>query len=212
MKNSKNNCDNTMYQQQEDQLRKRSEAVIDMLKQRGIIEDAKIDDEQIRKAAKEKKKILYHNTRLMLHHYRDITWVLECFPMNIAAELDRPMQDLDALLDAIDAEMGMENKKLESRMESVRKSRLLLDRFNEALSVLKRKPGNGELMYKVLYLTYIVPEKLTIPEIRYRLNISERHYYRLRSNAINIVSLRLWATPEAKLDSWLEIIAVLESF
>lgn len=211
MANKTNKNDNSSYQLHEDKLRKRSEAVIELLKQRGIIEDVKIEDEQVRKASREKKKVLFHNTQLMLRHYRDISWLLECFPDNVAAELDRPLHDLDALLSAIDAEMGLENKKLESRMESVHKSRLLLDRFNEALTVLKNKPGNGELMYKILYLTYIVPEKLSISEIRYRLGVCERHYYRMRTNAINILSLRLWATPAAQLDSWIEILALLES-
>ena len=41
---------------------------------------------------------MYHNTMLMLQHYRDISWALECFPAHIAEELDRPMDDLDALL------------------------------------------------------------------------------------------------------------------
>ena len=49
------------------------------------------------------------------------------------------------------------NKKLESRLESVRKSRLLLDRVNEALSVLKKKPDNGAKMYELIYLTYLAP-------------------------------------------------------
>ena len=120
------------------------------------------------------------------------------------------MQGLDALLSAVDAEIGMGNKKLERRLESVEKSRLLLDRINESLTVLKKKPRDGELMYQIIYETYITPEVLTHADILYRLNISSRHYYRLRTQAVNILSIRLWAAPAAELDSWLEVLTLLE--
>jgi hypothetical protein len=82
--------------------------------------------------------------------------------------------------------------------------------FEEALTVLRQKPGNGELMYKSLFLTYIAPENLSHTEILYRLNISSRHYYRVRQQAINILSIRLWAAPTKELDAWLEVLTLLE--
>ena len=201
MSENQKKSDKNLYEQQENKLSAQSEAFIDMLTKRGILEDQNIDDEKIRQAEKQKKRNMYHNTMLMLQHYRDITWVLECFPSNIAAELDLPMNDLDALLSLVSAEIGMNNVKLENRLQSVQRSRLLLDRINEALTVLRQKPGNGELMYQVIYETFITPEKLSHAEILYRLNISSRHYYRVRQQAINILSIRLWTTPTSELDS-----------
>jgi hypothetical protein len=87
----------------------------------------------------------------------------------------------------------------------------LLDRFNEALTVLRKKPGNGEIMYQALYLSYITPESLSHNEILFRLNISERHFYRVRQQAVNILSIRLWAAPAGELDSWLEVLTILEA-
>lgn len=78
---------------------------------------------------------------MLLQHYRTIAWVLECFPTDVAAELDTPFEHIDQLIDKVDMEMAMGNRKLEGRMEGVRKSRLLFDRVNEALTVLKSKPG-----------------------------------------------------------------------
>jgi len=147
----------------------------------------------------------------MLQHYRNITLALECYPARIAEEHDRPMSDLDALLSLINVEIGMDNVKLENRLQSVQRSRLLLDRINEALTVLKQKPGNGELMYKVIYETFIVPEKLSHVNILYRLNISTRHYYRIRQQSINILAIRLWTVPAGELDSWLEVLTLLEA-
>ena len=42
----------------------------------------------------------------------------------------------------------------------------------------------------------ITPDKPTHSDILYRLDISERHYYRLRQQAVNILSIRLWSVPE----------------
>lgn len=136
--------------------------------------------------------------------------MLECFPDNVAAELDRPFEALDELIEHVDVEVSMGNRKLESRIEGIRKSRILLDRVNEALTILKKKPDNGEMLYNLIYQTYITPEQLGLTDILYRLDISTRHYYRLRSQAITILSIRLWAAPEKDVDFWLEILTLLE--
>lgn len=96
-------------------------------------------------------------------------------------------------------------------MESVRKSRLLMDRVNDALTILKRKPGNGAKMYELIYLTYLAPDKLSHTDLLYRLDISTRHYYRLRQQAITILSIRLWSAPASEVDSWLEVLTLLEN-
>ena len=188
----------------------RSDALIDFLTRRGVLADEDIADDKIRAAKAEKQRMMFHNTRLLLENYRNIAWALECFPDTVADELEQPFESLDTLLDRVDAEIGMGNRKLEGRMESVRKSRLLLDRINEALSVLKRKPGNGQKLYELIYLTYIAPDKLTHTDLLFRLDLSSRHYYRLREQAIKIVSLRLWSAPSSETDSWLEVLTLLE--
>ena len=200
-----------MDNEREQKIRERSDEFIRLLTRKGILEDSRIKDERVRQAQKEKRRNMYHNTRILLENYRNITWLLECFPDTVAEELETPLGDLDTLLDRMDLEMGMGNRKLESRLESVRKSRLLLDRINEALSVLKRKPDNGAKMYELIYQTYLAPEKLSHADLLYRLYISSRHYYRLRQQAITILSIRLWATPSREMDSWLELLTLLDN-
>ena len=124
--------------------------------------------------------------------------------------MEHPFEELDELIDRVDVEISMGNKKLESRMAGVQKSRILLDRVNEALTVLKKKPENGELLYNLIYQTFITPEKLSLTDILYRLDLSPRHYYRLRSQAITILSIRLWAAPAKDVDFWLEMLTLLE--
>ena len=198
------------YEQQESKLSAQSAAFLKLLTKRGILADTEIRDDKIRQAQKDKKQKTYHNTEMLLRNYRNIVWALECFPSAIEEELERPLGSLDALLDYVDIELSLDNKKLESRLESIEKSRLLLDRLNEALSILKKKPDNGEKMYELIYLTYIAPEKLSHADLLYRLDISARHYYRLRTQAIGIISLRLWSVPATEMDSWLELLTLLE--
>lgn len=206
-----NKNDNTsLYEQQEELIRNQSTEFIAMLTKRGFLGDQRINDEKIRNAKKSKQKNSYHNTLLLLKNYRTIEWLLECFPDEIAEELECPLGNLDILLDHIDMEISMNNQKLESRMEGVRKSRILIDRVNEALTVLKKKPENGEILYRVIYETYITPEKIDLTGILYRLSMSQRHYYRLRSQAITIISLRLWSAPAKDVDFWLDILTLLE--
>ena len=207
---NKNSENISQYEQQEERIRVQSNAFITLLTQRGILGDHKIDNERIRNARQIKQKNTYHNTIMLLKNYRTIAWLLECFPDSVASELERPFEDLDELIDHIDIEMSMGNRKLESRIEGVQKSRILLDRENETLTALKKKPENGKNLYNLIYQTFITPEKLDLTDILYRLDISPRHYYRLRSQAITILSIRLWAAPEKDVDFWLEMLTLLE--
>ena len=182
------------------------EAVLSFLRERGILADESITPQQVEE---KKRKEAYHNTLLLLSNYRNILWQTDSKLDTIAAELNLPLQKLDAVLSRIDAEIGMENRRLELRLERLAKTRQLLDRINDALTSLKYKPDNGPLLYDLIYLTYIAEEKLHQTDILYRLNISRRHYYRLKEQAISIISLRLWSVPSTNIDLWLDLVSML---
>lgn len=187
-----------------------AEAVLSFLRNQGILaENSTLSEEMIREAQEKKQKQAYHNTLLLLSNYRNILWQTDCEIEAIASELNVPLKNLDALLSRVDAEIGMENRRLELNLERLAKTRQLLDRINDALTALKRKPDNGPLLYDLIYMTYISDEKLLQTDVLFRLNISRRHYYRLKEQAINIISLRLWSSPTSDLDLWLELVAML---
>lgn len=187
-----------------------AEAVLSFLRNQGILaENSTLSEETIREAQEKKQKQAYHNTLLLLSNYRNILWQTDCEIEMIASELNVPLKNLDALLSRVDAEIGMENRRLELNLERLAKTRQLLDRINDALTALKRKPDNGPLLYELIYMTYISDEKLLQTDVLFRLNISRRHYYRLKEQAINIISLRLWSSPTSDLDLWLELVAML---
>lgn len=207
MNNEKNK---SLYEQQEEEIRAHSEAFIGLLTKRGILEDQRINDEKIRAAQQEKRKRAYHNTEMLLKHYRLFVWVITCAPQDIADELEKQYETVDELLEKLDFEVAMGNHKAERRVESVMSSRILLKRLDEALTVLKNKPDNGAKLYELIYLTYIAPEKMSHKELLYRLNLSSRQYYRLRSQATSILAIRLWSAPTSSMDFWLEILTLLD--
>ena len=208
---TRKNQEKMTYEQQEAQIAEKSQAFINLLTQRGILANPKVTDEKIRAARQKKDRDSYHNTLLLLQNYRTLVWVMECFPETVAEELDRPFSDVDELLEQMDLQLAMGNRKLENQLEGAKKSRLLLDRVNEALTVLRQKPRNGDDLYKLIYLTYIGPETLSHRELIYRLAMSSRQYYRFREQAITILSIRLWSAPSANVDFWLDMLTFLES-
>lgn len=200
----------SLYDQQEEHILEKSDAFIELLTKRGILGDVEIDNEKVRQAQQERRKLAYHNTQMLLKNYRHIIWQAECEASRIADELNLPLQNLDAILSRIDAEIGMGNRRMEAKLESLSKFRVLIDRVNEALTLLRKKPENGEKLYELIYMTYISPDKLDQNDILYRLDLSRRHFYRLREQAITVLSIRLWAAPTSELDVWLDLLTLFD--
>lgn len=186
----------------------KSEDVLDLMIRNGTIPDPRVTDEKIQLAKQEKAKHVYHNTLLLLTKYRDIVWSLKACIVDISDELQTPFNEIDKLLTQVDIQLSLNNSRLEHKLERVAKSRVLLDRVHTALSVLKQKPGNGERLYEVLYHTYISDDVLTHPELLDKFQISDRQYYRLRQNALDIVSLQLWSA-DGMLGLWIEVLEIL---
>lgn len=188
---------------------KEREILFQLFTKRGLLEGKSISADRIREAQQKKQLTAYHNTELLLKHYKNIAWMIECFPDTIAEELEQPFQNVDEMIERLDLEITFGNYKIENRLASIQKTRLVLDRINEALTVLKKKPEDGERLYDLIYLTYITPEALNHNDILYRMNMSSRHYYRLREQAINIISIRLWSAPNKDVEFWLELISIM---
>ena len=184
--------------------------MLDLLVSRGVVEDKRIVNPKVRLDKQKRNQMAYHNTELLLKHYRDIVWLLECFPDTIAEELEEPMKDVDELIDKLDLEMAKGNRRVENRMKSLEATRLMLDRINDALTVLKKKPRDGEMLYELIRLTYIEPEKLTHNELLFRLSISSRQYYLYMELVFAVISLRLWSAPDRDTDAWLEILSLMD--
>lgn len=183
---------------------------IDFLLSSGYLADPKIENQEVRAKRQEDNRKIYHNTQLMLQHYRDLAWVLEGIPSELKAELDIPFADLDTLISRLDFELSLNNHRLESRIYALIKSRMLMDRLNEAINFLKTKPDEGELMYQIIYYTFIGEKMNSVYDILNKIGIAKTRYYKLRKKAITMISVKLWTVPDMKLELWLELLSYFE--
>ena len=179
-------------------------AILSTFSSLGLLSDSSSPKDTAKR--QELQKAAYHNTELLLKNYRNIIWQMECEVDQIAVELELPLRNLDAVLSRIDAHIGMEDKRLENKLDQLAQLRKLIDRVNDALTLLKKKPDNGQKLYDLIYLTFISEDKLSQNDILYRLDISRRHFYRLREQAIQVISLRLWSAPTRELEMWLKLL------
>ena len=191
-------------------MSKENKEMLKLLINGGLVGDSEIKDEKIREFKQKKMRNAYHNTELLLKNYRNLAWLLECFPEYISEELNESFQDIDKLINRLDVEMAYGNKRMESRLESIQKTRLVIDRIHDAVTVLKKYPNGGQRMYEVIYLSYIAEEKLDVADITYRMNISRRLFYRIRSEALTIISLSLWSAPQRDIDFWIDMLVIFD--
>lgn len=198
------------YAEEEMNLSDQSKAFMDYLTTRGILSDPQIADKNIRERKQELAKKAYHNTFLLLKHYRDIVWAMNSIPTELKQELNVPLSDLDGLINRLDIEMSMENTEMENRLRTIMKSRLLIDRVNEAVSVLKNKPTDGDILYEVIYRTYIGPKPNSITDLIMDMGMTRRRYYRFRNMAIELISIKLWSSPDSKIELWLDLFDILD--
>lgn len=198
------------YSEEEMNLSDQSKAFVDYLAHRGMLSDPQISDKNIRERKKELAKKAYHNTLLLLKHYRDIVWAMNSIPTELKQELNVPLSDLDGLIDRLDTEMSLENTEMENRLRTIMKSRLLIDRLNEAVSVLKDKPTDGDILYEIIYRTYIGPKPEKITYLIMDMNMTRRRYYKYRNMAIELISIKLWSTPDSKIELWLDLLEILD--
>lgn len=187
------------------------EAAVEFLIKKGVLNISSKDDRKKRENMIDLEKVKYHNTKLLLQKYREIAWTLEVFPEHVEEELDGRFADLDRILEHVDLELVMGNRKLEARLSSIAKTRLLFDRLNEAISLVKKNPVCGKEMYEVIYHTYIGEATDSIYDLFERLGLSKFKYYDLLNRAQNIISIRLWSSPDSKVDLWLDVLEYFQS-
>ena len=89
--------ENSLYEQQENKILAQSDAFISLLTKRGILGDHEIDNTKVRNAQQKRRRTAFHNTQVLLQHYRSFKWILEMMPETIAEELDKPFEGIDSL-------------------------------------------------------------------------------------------------------------------
>ncbi len=75
--------ENSLYEQQENKILAQSDAFISLLTKRGILGDHEIDNARVRNAQQKRRRTAFHNTQVLLQHYRSFKWILEMMPESI---------------------------------------------------------------------------------------------------------------------------------
>lgn len=148
----------------------------------------------------EKEDWKFHNTQLLLEHYRDVIWSLELavhqVNRNIFLEFG---SDIEGFLDmTYEAGMEFSGTEIEAHAKTIARSRNMIQIINSAVKLLREKHKFGEIYYWILYYSYLSPQEYdNIDEIIEKLSgylkdISKRTYYRKRNEAIRQLGRLLW--------------------
>lgn len=147
-----------------------------------------------------KEKWVFHNTQLLLEHYRDVVWSLEVSVfqanVNFQSEFGNTIEEFLEL--SYEAGLDLPSSDVAARIRSMNKSRNMLRIIDSAVSLLREKYRNGEECYWVLYYTYLSPQAIgTVEDIVDKLSgffqdFSRSTYYRRKNEAINQLGSLLW--------------------
>lgn len=103
-----------------------------------------------------------HNTKLLLKQYRRVAYAVKISEeeLNLRVEMEHGTRLSTLEVNALLAGMDLSNTKAESYTRTVVRSKNMLEIINNALEAVRQDPDHGELMYQILYLTYLSPQKL----------------------------------------------------
>lgn len=149
-----------------------------------------------------KEERLYHNTEILLRHYRDVIF-------NIQISAEDALQKFDPLVGGCEMKEFLEKSyqagidvsgiRIEAQVRSMERNKKMINIINSALDLLRKEPNNGEMYYLTLYYTYIhgdkrkkIEDAIACIEDETNESLSRKRYYKLRNKAIEILSYILW--------------------
>ena len=168
---------------------------------------------------KNKEDWIFHNTKLLLEHYRDVVWSLEVAAFRTNASFETEFgSSLEEFLElSYEAGLDLPESDVASRIQSMNKSRNMLRIIDSAVLLLREKYRNGEECYWVLYYTYLSPQSIGIVEdIVEKLSglfqdFSKSTYYRRKKEGIDQLGSLLWGYTTKKFDPVLELFHLEET-
>lgn len=147
-----------------------------------------------------KAQVLYHNTKILLQKYREVTWSLLVYAQRseaqFAVQIGKSIDDF--LESAYTAGITLSGSKLEHQAQCIARSREMLRLLDSAVNIIRANHPSGESFYWLLYYTYLSPTQLhsvdeVIENIRSQVRfMSRRTYYRMREEAITTLATTLW--------------------
>ncbi|MBQ6907876.1 MAG: hypothetical protein IJQ28_05805 [Clostridia bacterium] len=148
----------------------------------------------------ERERYLYHNTELLLKRYRDVVWSVEASLEQAKLGFESEMEcKLEEFLEmSYVAGFDLSNTNIEEHMRTLERNRKMLSYIDSAAKLLKKKQPDGEILYLIIYYTYLSEKKFESTDeiltkiIEHKIFLTEKSYYRKRKTAIQIMSTLLW--------------------
>lgn len=142
----------------------------------------------------------YHDTRMLLRKYRDVTWSLELSVQRLRSQFHVEYgMDIEEFLDTVYlAGANLGGTELEHHARCIERSHKMIMLVDNAVELLRTRHKNGEEYYWLLYYAYLSPQQFhNVEEIIEQLrphihDISFRTYYRRQKEAMEAVSSILW--------------------
>ena len=163
---------------------------------------------------KKDDKAIFHNTQLLLEHYRNVVWSLEVSVfqtnVNFQAEFGSTIEEFLGSSDEAGLDLPAANGA--ARTGSINKSRNMLRIIDSAVALLREKYRNGEECYWVLYYTYLSSQEIGgVDEIVEKLSemfrdFSRSTYYRRKNESIRRMGDLLWGFRTNCCDAALELL------
>lgn len=142
----------------------------------------------------------YHNTWRLLKAYRDVVWSMDVSVSQLKNEFQVEYgSSIEEFLDSVYlAGADLNGTDIEQYARSIERSNKMLTLVRNAVELLRTRHKNGEVLYWILYYTYLSPQELgnvegIIEHLRPHVkDIGHTTYFRKREQAVRVLSSVLW--------------------
>lgn len=143
---------------------------------------------------------LYHDTWTLLKNYRDAVWSLELSVNQAKArfQIEFGSSIEDFLESVYIAGADLSGTDIEHQAKCIERSHKMIQLVNSAAEIVRNKHKHGEILYWILYYTFLSPQELEggddiLEKLRPHMHdVSYRTYYRKRREAIEALGAVLW--------------------
>ena len=163
---------------------------------------------------KKDDKAIFHNTQLLLEHYRDVVWSLEVSVfqtnVNFQEEFGNTIEEFLEL--SYEAGLDLPASDVAARIRSINKSRNMLRIIDSAVALLRVYSRYGVECFRALFYSYLSSQEISgVDEIVEKLSemfrdFSRSTYYRRKNESIRRMGDLLWGFRTNCCDSALELL------
>lgn len=157
-------------------------------------------DKNIKQPKMSREEYLYHNTEVLLKKYRDVVWSIEVSAMqaqiSFELEMDCALEEFLEMSYAAGADLS--GTQIQEQMRTLERNKKMLKIIDAAVEMLRKKQGDGEEYYWILYYTYLSDKPCKrIEDIIQRVGektepMAWKTYFSRRKKAIETLSSILW--------------------